>query len=195
MFRLIWLFLLKDINSQFSNVMTEKSSGKVIWLYGRPCSGKTTLSTSITNELKSIGKSVVILDGDDLRKGITHDLGYTLTARFENIRRASEIAKLLAMQGFWVVCSFVTPTRELRELVKSINKDQDLIMIHTQASLEVCIKRDVKGHYLKAKMQNLADFTGISSPFEEPAASEKTVDTSELSIQEATSSCLEFILN
>ena len=175
--------------------MAEKSNGKVIWLYGRPCSGKTTLSTSITKELKNGGRSVIILDGDDLRHGITYDLGYSLTDRYENIRRASEIAKLLAEQGFWVVCSFVTPTRELRKLVREINKDLDLVMIHTQASLEVCIKRDVKGHYLKAKMQNLSDFTGISSPFEEPEVFEKTVDTNELSIVEATRICLEFIIN
>ena len=173
--------------------MTKPSAGKIIWLYGRPCSGKTTLSGSLAEVLKNEGKSVIILDGDDLRNGINNDLGYSLADRHENIRRVSEIAKILAKQGFLVVCSFVTPTRELRELVEKINCDMNLSLVFVQASLETCIKRDVKGHYLKAKMHNLADFTGISSPFEEPLPSENKVNTDNLSIQEATSKCMNLI--
>jgi adenylyl-sulfate kinase len=175
--------------------MAEMSGGKIIWLYGRPCSGKTTLSTSIAEVLKTENKPVIILDGDELRFGINSDLGYSLTDRHENIRRVSEIAKILAGQGFWVLCSFVTPTRELRELVRQINQESDLIMINIQASLEVCIKRDVKGHYLKAKMHNLTEFTGISSPFEEPLAFEDTINTDDISVGEATQKCLELIQN
>ena len=175
--------------------MTEKSGGKIIWLYGRPCSGKTTLSSSIAEVLKIENKPVIILDGDELRFGINSDLGYSLTDRHENIRRVAEIAKILAGQGYWVLCSFVTPTRELRELVRRINTGSDLIMINIQASLEVCIKRDVKGHYLKAKMHNLTEFTGISSPFEEPLAFENTINTDDISIAEATRKCLALIMN
>jgi len=173
--------------------MEEMSGGKIIWLYGRPCSGKTTLSTSIAEILKKDGKQVIILDGDDLRNGINSDLGYSLDDRHENIRRVSEISRILAKQGYWALCSFVTPTRELRELVRQINSESDLIMINIQASLEVCINRDVKGHYLKAKMHNLSDFTGISSPFEEPLTFENTIDTDKLSIHEATRECIKLI--
>ena len=169
--------------------------GKIIWLYGRPCSGKTTLSSSIAEVLKFEGKPVIVLDGDELRFGINSDLGYSLTDRHENIRRVSEIAKILAGQGYWVLCSFVTPTRELRELVRQINRESDLIMINVQASLEVCIKRDVKGHYLKAKMYNLKEFTGISSPFEEPLAFENIINTDDISIAEATRKCMDLIMN
>lgn len=190
----VLLFLLKNINFQFKIYMAERSGGKVIWLYGRPCSGKSTLSSSIAEVLKNEGKSVIILDGDDLRSGINSDLGFILTDRYENIRRASEIAKLMARQGFWVICSFVTPTRELRELIRGINSDVELIIFHINASLDVCINRDVKGHYKKAKMQNLTNFTGISSPFEEPLTYENTIDTDKLSIDEATQKCLELIL-
>jgi adenylylsulfate kinase len=168
--------------------------GKIIWLYGRPCSGKTTLSSSIAEVLKNASKSVIILDGDALRFGINSDLGYSLFDRHENIRRASEIAKILARQGYWVLCSFVTPTRELRELVRQINSESDLLMINIQASLEVCIKRDVKGQYLKAKMNNLNEFTGISSPFEEPLSFENTINTDSISIVEATQKCLDLIM-
>jgi adenylyl-sulfate kinase len=175
--------------------MAKKSRGKIIWLYGRPCSGKTTLSSALAEVLKLEGKPVIILDGDELRFGINSDLGYSLTDRHENIRRVSEIAKILEGQGYWVLCSFVTPTRSLRELVKKINYESDLIMINIQASLEVCIKRDVKGHYLKAKMHNLTEFTGISSPFEEPLAFENTINTDNISIEEATQKCLGLIMN
>ncbi|MDO9258244.1 MAG: adenylyl-sulfate kinase [Bacteroidales bacterium] len=175
--------------------MTQTSAGKIIWLYGRPCSGKTTLSGSVAEVLKNRGKSVIILDGDDLRNGINSDLGYTLNDRHENIRRVSELAKILAKQDYWVVCSFVTPTRELRELVETINSDMNLSLIFIQASLETCIKRDVKGHYLKAKMHNLTDFTGISSPFEEPVSFENSINTDEISIEEATLRCLDLIMN
>jgi len=175
--------------------MAQIGNGKVIWLYGRPCSGKTTLSSSLAEVLKIEDKPVIILDGDELRFGINSDLGYSLTDRHENIRRVSEIAKILAGQGFWVLCSFVTPTRELRELVRQINSESVLIMINIQASLEVCINRDVKGHYLKAKMHNLSDFTGISSPFEEPLAIENTINTDDISIAEATQKCLDLIMN
>ncbi len=175
--------------------MTQEGNGKVIWLYGRPCSGKTTLSSALAEVLKIEDKPVIILDGDELRFGINSDLGYSLTDRHENIRRVSEIAKILAGQGYWVLCSFVTPTRELRELVRQINRESDLIMINIQASLEVCIRRDVKGHYLKAKMHNLTEFTGISSPFEEPLEFENTINTDKISIGEATQKCMDLIMN
>ena len=175
--------------------MTQKGNGKVIWLYGRPCSGKSTLSYSISEALKKENIPVILLDGDELRHGINSDLGYTLNDRSENIRRASEIAKLMAKQGFWVICSFVTPTRELRDLVSTINNESELIVIYIHATLEVCAKRDVKGHYFEAKKQNILNFTGISSPFEEPLVFNKVIDTVELNIHEATEKCLELIMH
>lgn len=175
--------------------MIKRGKGKVIWLYGRPCSGKSTLSSSIAEVLKDEGISVITLDGDKLRSGINGDLGYSLVDRHENIRRASEIARILAEQGYWVVCSFVTPTRALRELVREINNELELSIVYIHASLEVCKKRDVKGHYLKAETRQLSNFTGISSPFEEPVSFNNMIDTDELNIQEATKKCLNLILN
>jgi adenylylsulfate kinase len=175
--------------------MINSSKGKVIWLYGRPCSGKSTLSASMAKALKNDGIQVITLDGDALRSGINSDLGFSLADRHENIRRASETAKLLAEQGFWVLCSFVTPTRALRKLIGEINHDLALIMIYIHASLEVCKKRDVKGHYFQAETRQLSDFTGISSPFEEPESYVDTIDTEALDIQQATKKCMDLILN
>jgi len=175
--------------------MIEGSRGKVIWLYGRPCSGKSTLALSIAEGIKDKGISVITLDGDELRAGINCDLGYSLVDRHENIRRASETAKMLSEKGFWVVCSFVTPTVALRELVQKVNKLVELHQIYIYASLEVCKKRDVKGHYLKAVLEQLTDFTGISSPFEEPIGPYNMIDTDKLNIQKATKKCLDLIFN
>lgn len=175
--------------------MLQINKGKVIWLYGRPCSGKTTLSSSIALELKSRGLLVINLDGDELRKGINSDLGFSLVDRHENIRRTSEIAKLLAGKGFWVVCSLVTPTRELRKLVSNIMSELDFHLLYIHASFDVCRQRDVKGHYFRAETNQLSNFTGISSPFEEPVSINETIDTDKLTIQEATKHCLELILN
>jgi adenylyl-sulfate kinase len=172
-----------------------KNKGKVIWLYGRPCSGKTTLALSLAERLIAKGYPVITLDGDELREGINNDLGYSLEDRFENIRRASEIAKLIADKGFWVICSFVTPTKALRELVVKIIGESDLHLLYISASLEVCKQRDVKGHYLKAATNQLQNFTGIGSPFEEPVSKNNIIDTSELTIQTATMQCLDLVLN
>lgn len=175
--------------------MLKKDTGKVIWLYGRPCSGKTTLANAIAEKLKEKDIPIVTLDGDELRQGINHDLGYTLSDRHENIRRTSEIAKLLADKGFWIICSFVTPTRELRELIRKIIDGPELHLIYIHASLEVCKQRDVKGHYLKAATKQLSNFTGISSPFEEPDPMNNHIDTVELTILAATKRCLNLIFN
>ena len=172
-----------------------RKTGKVVWLYGRPCSGKSTLSASIAEALRTDGISVITLDGDELRSGMNSDLGYSLVDRYENIRRASEMARMMAGKGFWVVCSFVTPTRELRELVRIINNELELCIIFIHASLEVCKKRDVKGHYLKAETRQLTNFTGISSPFEDPLSFDNTIYTNELNVQDATRECLKLILD
>ena len=174
--------------------MVNRTNGKVIWLYGRPCSGKTTLASAISESLKAKGVSLITLDGDELRLGVNADLGFSQTARLENIRRASEIAKLLATKGFWVICSFITPTIELRELVSKINLESDLVLIYIHASFESCQRRDVKGQYSRANKGLIANFTGVNSTFEEPVGDFNRIDTDELNIEEACKKCLEFIL-
>jgi len=175
--------------------MVNSSIGKVIWLYGRPCSGKSTLASAISESLKAKGISLITLDGDELRLGVNADLGFSQTARLENIRRASEIAKLLVSKGFWVICSFITPTIELRELVSKINLESDLVLIYIHASFESCQRRDVKGHYLRATKGLIANFTGVSSTFEEPVRECNWIDTDEMSIEEASKKCMEFVLS
>lgn len=148
---------------------TEINSGIVIWLYGRPCAGKTTIADFMAGQLKNQDYQVVTLDGDELRKGMNADLGFSPEDRHENIRRTSELAKVLATKGQVVICSLVTPSRTLRNLIRSIIPPANLMLVYVDTSLETCIKRDVKGHYRKAFDGEMDNFTGINAPFEGPA--------------------------
>lgn len=172
------------------------NNGRIIWLYGRPCAGKTTISNRLAESLKADGIPVITLDGDELRETINRDLNFSLEHRHENIRRASEFAKILSNKGYCVVCSFVTPTNELRELVLKINNDINLSLIYIKTSFEECTRRDVKGHYREARNNTISNFTGISSPFEEPdEINRATVETDDLTVLEAVEKCLLIIKN
>ena len=167
--------------------------GKVIWFFGRPCAGKTSLANSVKNELLAQGVKTISFDGDELRKGINKDLGFSIADRQENIRRAAELAALFARKGYRVVCSFVTPTEAIREMVHQII-GHALTMVFVSTSLEVCSARDTKGHYKKAQAGELANFTGITSPFEEPRNMALAIDCGTLSLEEATQGCMEHLL-
>ncbi|MBW8333277.1 MAG: adenylyl-sulfate kinase [Prolixibacteraceae bacterium] len=166
-------------------------NGQIIWLFGRPCAGKTTISNRLAESLKADGTPVITLDGDELRATINRDLGFSLEDRYENIRRACELARIFSLKNYHVVCSFVTPTIELRDLVLTINKDAKLSLIYIKASVEECIRRDVKGHYREARNRTISDFTGISSPFEEPEEfNSHIVETDNITVMEAVEKCL-----
>ncbi|RDI71858.1 adenylyl-sulfate kinase [Halopelagius longus] len=136
-------------------------SGETIWLFGLPCSGKTTLAEGL------VGPSTVHLDGDYLRNTLNSDLGFSKEDRTENLRRAAGVAQALNDQGFDVVASFITPYRSQRELIAE--KVEDVSFVHVDAPLEVCEERDVKGMYEQARNGEIEGFTGIDAPFEEPA--------------------------
>ena len=149
-------------------------------------SGKTTLAYGLEKKLYEEGILTKVLDGDVLRLGINKDLGFSMEDRTENIRRTAELAKQLASCGVVVICSLITPTNALRNLANDILGEQHIILYHISTPLEVCEKRDVKGHYARARSGELEQFTGISNPFEEPTTALYSIDTSELSIEEST---------
>lgn len=173
--------------------MTEKAKGNIFWLFGRPCAGKTTISSKATELLIKADKRVISLDGDILRQGINKDLGFSIGDRDENVRRAVEMAKAYALEGFLVICSFITPTNKLRKKVLEICKDVEIQMVYVRASLGVCIDRDTKGLYRKALSGEIKNFTGIDSPFDEPEGEIDCliIDTSSLSVEE----CVNQIFN
>lgn len=156
----------------------------VFWLFGLPSSGKTTLAKALRDHLQAAGKPVILLDGDELRSGLCADLGFSDADRRENLRRAAQLAKLLAGQGSTVICAFVTPKEHHRQQVRQILGEQ-LRLIHIDCPLAVCIARDVKGLYAKAAAQQMTGMTGTQDDFEAPQESFFSVRTDLLEVQDA----------
>ena len=170
-------------SSDKENLLSHK--GLVIWMTGYSGSGKTTLAYELERRLHDEGILTKVLDGDILRQGMNKGLGFSMEDRTENIRRTAELAKQLASCGVVVICSLITPTNELRRLAENIIGEQHFILYHIATPLDVCEKRDVKGHYAKARTGEIKQFTGVSNPFEMPTNAIYSIDTSELSIDES----------
>lgn len=149
--------------------------GHLIWFYGLSGAGKSTLARALNQHLRAQGLYTVLLDGDNLRGGLNNNLGFSDEDRLENIRRTAEVAKLFVENGALVLGSFITPTRVLRDLVRSIIPADDLTMVFVGASFETCRNRDVKGLYAKAARGEIKAFTGKDSAFEEPAPEDNEI--------------------
>lgn len=157
----------------FSYTLTDKekqSSYKsiVVWFFGLSGSGKSTLCNSIEQSLFQNNIKTVVLDGDSLRNGLNKDLDFSKEDRIENLRRVSEISKILNKNGLLTLCSFITPFEKNRSLINSIIGRKNIFWIFVDTPIEECIKRDTKGLYKKAIKGEIKNFTGISSPFETP---------------------------
>jgi adenylyl-sulfate kinase len=150
-----------------------------VWLTGLPGSGKTTSALYLLDVLLREGRSAVSLDGDVLRSGISADLGFTDTDRDENVRRAGEIALLLASQGDVVIVSLVSPRRVARDGVRQRHRARGVgfVEVHVAAPLEVCEERDPKSLYRQARQGSLAHMTGVSDPYEPPLKPEVVLAT------------------
>lgn len=140
----------------------------VIWFTGLSGSGKTTLGKKLFQDLRDIGKSVILLDGDELRSGMSKDLSFTQKDRTENIRRVAELAKLLLNQVDYVIVSTISPEESHRDVAKEIIGKEFFKLIYLSTPLHICIKRDPKGHYSKAHQGLIKKFTGISSRYDAP---------------------------
>jgi adenylylsulfate kinase len=162
-----------------------RQSAKVIWFTGLSGSGKTTLASNLEKELFFRRFFCQVLDGDNIRTGINNNLGFSQEDRLENIRRIAEVSKLLINTGMITICSFISPTEQIRGLARSIIGEKDFIEIFLNPPLEVCEQRDTKGLYQKARAGIIKDFTGISAPFEPPGNPDLEIDTSQLGIKES----------
>jgi len=165
-----------------------------IWMTGMSGSGKTTIAIALEKKLNDKGFLTQILDGDNIRTGISNNLGFTETDRQENIRRISEVSKLFLNCGVITINCFISPTNAIREHAKAIIGSGNFFEVFIDTPLEVCEKRDVKGLYKKARAGEIKNFTGIDSPFEIPSNPSSIIKTAQLSIEESATQILTSIL-
>ena len=166
---------------------------KVLWFTGLSGSGKSTIAQALERELHNKGYFAQVLDGDNIRSGINNNLGFSIEDRQENIRRISEIAKLYLNSGIITICSFISPTRDIRKMASEIVGQVDFLEIFVNTPLELCEERDVKGLYKKARTGEIRGFTGIDSPYENPTNPFLNLKTAEMTIEESTTIVLEAI--
>lgn len=164
--------------------------GAIIWFTGLSGSGKSTLAHAVEEALHQRACRTFVLDGDNVRHGLSSDLGFSDQDRQENIRRIGEISKLFMEAGVIVLTAFISPYRADRERVRNMAQHGDFIEVYCDTSIEVCEKRDVKGLYRKARTGEISEFTGISSPYEVPETPELTLSTGAVSLD----ACVQTVL-
>jgi len=166
----------------------------VIWFTGLSGAGKTTIAQHLEHKLYDLGYLTQILDGDNIRAGINNNLSFTEADRMENIRRISEVSKLLIHSGVITLNSFISPTNDIRQMAKDIIGEENFIEVFVNTPLEVCEERDIKGLYEKARKGEIKNFTGIDSPFDAPENPDVELRTDLHSIEESVEACLVVVL-
>jgi len=180
-------------NSPYRRDGMEK--GFVIWITGLPASGKTTVARIVADKLRSMGLKVEMLDGDEVRKWLSPEAGFTREDRERHLRRVAYVSKLLARNGVAVIASFVSPYRKIRSEIRQIIESENIpfIEVYAKCSLQKCIERDPKGLYKKALAGEIKHFTGLDDPYEEPENPEVTLDTENTSPKENAEKLLNYI--
>ena len=178
-----------DISARVAN---NGHKGGIIWLTGLSGAGKSTIAIEAEHQLFLKGYQVNVLDGDNIRFGLSADLGFSPEDRTENIRRIGEVAKLFAEAGILVITAFISPYKQDRDRIRAIAGDI-FHEVFIEADLEICENRDPKGLYVKARNGEISDFTGISAPYEKPRNPELVIDTEEQGVGESTTKLLSYI--
>jgi len=168
-----------------------QKKGVVLWFTGLPASGKTTLGKAMLSILRLNNIQVELLDGDEVRQGISFDLGFSKEDREKHAKRVVYISKLLERNGVFVIVTLISPYKETREYARK--NLQNFVEIHVKAPVEVCIKRDPKGLYKKALRGEIHNFTGIDDPYEEPENPELIIETSKYNIDQCVGQILHYI--
>ena len=170
-----------------------KHKSAVLWLTGLSGSGKSTIANAVDAKLFQRGVHSYVLDGDNIRHGLNKGLGFSKEDRKENIRRIGEVAKLFVDSGQIVLTAFISPFKEDRLSVRQLFEEGEFIEIYVKCPLSECEKRDPKGLYKKARKGEIPEFTGITSPYEEPDAPELVIETDKLSIEEAADKIIAYL--
>ena len=190
----------KNIYPVFNQILSKeekekrlKQNAKCIWLTGLSGSGKTTIAIELERKLFDMGYFVQILDGDNIRSGISNNLDFSSSDRFENIRRISEVSKLFVNSGIITINCFVSPTEEIRSEARKIIGNDNFVGIFVNTDIEICEERDTKGLYKKARKGEIKNFTGISSKFERPDSTFFEIDATK-NIAETLNDLLKIVL-
>ncbi|MGH7929654.1 MAG: adenylyl-sulfate kinase [Candidatus Binatia bacterium] len=165
----------------------------ILWFTGLSGAGKSTLAHAVEECLHRMGCRTFVLDGDNVRHGLCGDLGFSDDDRQENIRRVGEVSKLFIEAGVIALTAFISPFRADRQRVRDLVSGGDFIEIYCHCPLEVCEGRDVKGLYARARKGEIPEFTGISSPYEEPENAELIVNTGDKSLEDCVDEVIAFL--
>jgi adenylylsulfate kinase len=174
-----------------NNLNSHKSG--LVWFTGLSASGKSTIAHHVEKELFNQSIRTYVLDGDNVRHGINSDLGFSREDRKENLRRIAEFSKLFVDAGLLVLAAFISPYETDREYIRNRLKDNDFLEIYVKCSLEECEHRDPKGQYKKARAGIIKDYTGISTPYEEPKNPDLVIDTQKLTLQESVLMVIDYM--
>jgi adenylylsulfate kinase len=192
---------IKTLNITYHNAtVTRKRREKlnshksiVIWFTGLSGSGKSTLAHSVEEGLHRLGCRTYVLDGDNVRHGLSSNLSFSNNDRKENIRRIGEAARLMMEAGIITMTAFISPFKKDRNLVRQLLPQGDFIEIYCKASLEACESRDVKGLYKRARAGEIKSYTGIDSPYEKPDNPELIIDTESESLEDSVIKVIDFL--
>ncbi|SDS24196.1 adenylylsulfate kinase [Pseudomonas asplenii] len=165
-----------------------------IWLTGLSGAGKSTLANALELRLNQLGLHTFLLDGDNVRNGLCSDLGMSARARKENIRRVSEVARLMVDAGLIVIVSAISPFRADRDLARSLFKPEEFSCVYVSTPFDVCSQRDPKGLYKAALAGRIKDFTGLDSPYEVPLDADCEIDTTSMTLEASTQHLLAFLV-
>jgi len=157
----------------------------LVWFTGLSGAGKSTIAHGVEERLHSLGCRSYVLDGDNVRHGLCADLGFSIEDRHENIRRIGHVSSLLVDAGLIVLTAFISPLRADRSRVRQLFEPGEFLEIYCRCPIDVCEARDVKGLYRRARLGELPEFTGVSSPYDPPEQPELLLDTDRLGIAEA----------
>lgn len=186
------LYAVDHLLSADARTLKNGHRGAVVWLTGLSGAGKSTLAMRVEHALYNKGYQTYVLDGDNVRKGLNSDLGFSPESRAENIRRVGEVAALMADAGLVCITAFISPYRSDRRRAREAAGEK-FHEVYVSANLETCEGRDPKGLYKKARKGEIKDFTGVSAPYEAPESCELVVDTEKMSIDDCVAMIVEYI--
>ncbi|MGP4079421.1 adenylyl-sulfate kinase [Pseudalkalibacillus sp. R45] len=170
-----------------------KQTSSIIWFTGLSGSGKSTLANAVDWKLHEQGLRSYVLDGDNIRHGLNKGLGFSVEDRQENIRRIGEVAKLFVDSGQFAITAFISPFQADRDRVREMVESDEFIEVYVKCPLDECETRDPKGLYEKARKGEIPEFTGVSSPYEEPEAPELVIETNRFSVEECADQVIGYL--